>query len=159
MGAFLLRTARPGDAATICGFVRDLARYEHLEHEMLATPELIGEALFGTHPKAFAMIAEVQGSPAGFALCFYNFSSFIGRAGIYIEDIYVDPAHRKRGIGRAIFKALAKRAVAENCGRMEWSVLNWNKPALEFYASLGAKPMDAWQIQRLTGESLKALAA
>ena len=156
---FTLRDAEAGDTTTICGFVRDLARYEHLEHEMVATPELIAAALFGPAPKAFAMICEVEGKPAGFALCFYNFSTFLGRAGIYIEDLYVDPAYRKHGIGRAIFKALAKRAVKEGCGRVEWSVLNWNKPALDFYAEMGAAPMNEWQIQRLTGDALVALAA
>ena len=154
-----IRDARPDDTATICGFIRDLARYEHLEHEMTATPESIAVALFGDKPKAFALICEVDGKPAGFTLCFYNFSTFLGRAGIYIEDLYVDPAYRKRGIGRAIFKALAKRAVDEGCGRVEWSVLNWNKPALDFYTGIGAKPMDGWQIQRLTGDTLVALAA
>ena len=156
---FTLRDTHPGDTAAIYGFIRDLARFEHLEHEMTATPEMIEAALFGSSPKAFALIAEVEGNPAGFALCFYNFSTFLGRAGIYIEDIYVDPAHRKHGIGRAIFKRLAKRAVDEGCGRVEWSVLNWNKPALAFYAGIGAKPMDEWQIQRLMGEELRALAA
>ena len=107
----------------------------------------------------FCDIAEWDGVPAGFALWFYNFSTFLGRAGIYIEDLYVDPAYRKQGIGRAIFKALAKRAVDEGCGRVEWSVLNWNKPALDFYAGIGAKPMIEWQIQRLTGAELHALAA
>jgi GNAT superfamily N-acetyltransferase len=156
---FTLRNAKPGDTAAICGFIRDLARYERLEHEVTATSEMIEAALFGPAPKAFALMGEVDSRPAGFALCFYNFSTFLGRAGIYIEDIYVDPAYRKHGIGRAILKALAQRAVAEGCGRVEWSVLNWNTPALDFYAGLGAKPMDEWQIQRLTGDALHALAA
>ena len=156
---FSIRDAVPADARIIHGFVCELAEYERLAHEVSATPELLAEALSGDHPRAFAMIAEVDAKPVGFALSFYNFSTFLGRSGIYIEDIYVQPAHRGAGIGAAFFKRLAQKAKREGCGRMEWSVLNWNAPALGFYGKLGAKPMSEWQTQRLTGAALDALAA
>jgi GNAT superfamily N-acetyltransferase len=105
------------------------------------------------------MICEVDGKAVGFALCFYNFSTFLGRPGIYLEDIYVQPAYRGRGIGRAVIKRIAAKAKAEGCGRIEWSVLNWNKPAVDFYRSLGAVPMSDWHVERLSGEALDNLAA
>jgi len=157
--AFLLRDAAPGDASVIARFVKDLADYEKLGQEAQATAEDFSAALFGQTPRAYAMLAEVDGKPVGFALWFYNFSTFLARHGLYIEDIYVEPAYRGFGIGRAFFRALARRALAEGCGRMEWWVLNWNEPAIRFYRSLGAEPMSDWTVQRLTGASLQALAA
>src|SRR6185437_16876266 len=136
-----IRDAIKSDVPAILGFVRELAEYEKLAHEVSATTELLDSALFGESPRAFAMICEVDGKAVGFALCFYNFSTFLGRPGIYLEDIYVQPAYRGRGIGRAVIKRIAAKAKAEGCGRIEWSVLNWNKPAVDFYRSLGAVPM------------------
>jgi len=114
--------------------------------------------LFGPSPKAHALIVEQDGQPAGFAIYFYNFSTFLGRPGIYVEDVFIRPEFRRAGFGRAIFKYLAQKAVAENCGRMEWWVLDWNEPAIRFYAGLGAVPMDEWTVQRLTGDALKNFA-
>jgi GNAT superfamily N-acetyltransferase len=158
MAGFAIRDAAPADVPVIARFVRDLARYEKLEHEVVATPESFQAALFGPRSNLFGLIAEVDGTPAGFALCFYNFSTFVGRRGIYLEDLYVDPAYRGKGIGKAIFHHLARKAVNENCGRVEWAVLDWNEPAIKFYESLGATPMKAWQVQRLHGAALQALA-
>jgi len=157
--AVTIRDAKPGDISLIDGFVRALADYEKLLHEVKATPELLREALFGKTPKAHALICEVDNKPAGFCIWFYNFSTFLGRPGIYIEDVFVDPAYRGHGIGGAVFKHLAKRAVDEGCGRLEWSVLDWNEPAIKFYRSIGAVHMSEWQVQRVTGDALTALAA
>ena len=156
---FFIRDAVAGETPVIMEMIRNLARYEKLEHEVVATTEMLKAALFGPTPKVFALICEVDGQAAGFALCFYSFSTFLGRSGIYLEDLYVEPAYRGRGIGKAMFRHLARRALAENCGRIEWNVLNWNAPAIGFYAGLGAVPMTEWQTQRLTGSALKALAA
>jgi GNAT superfamily N-acetyltransferase len=154
-----IRNAVPADVPAILGFVRELAEYERLAHEVVATEELLHGALFGATPRAFAMICEADAKPVGFALCFYNFSTFLGRPGIYLEDLYVQPAYRGRGIGRAVLKKIAERAKAEGCGRVEWSVLNWNTPAIDFYRSLGAAAMNDWHIERLTGAALDSLAA
>ncbi len=157
--AFNIRDAKLSDVPVIERFVRDLARYEKLEHEVMATTDQLRTALFGSSPKIFGLVCEVGGVPAGFALFFYNFSTFLGRAGIYVEDVYVDPAYRGRGIGKAFFGSLARRAVDEGCGRLEWAVLDWNEPAIKFYRSIGAKPMNEWQVQRVTGDALQALAS
>ena len=154
-----IRSAAPADVPTILGFIRELAEYEKLAHEVVATTDLIHAALFGPSARAFAMICESEGKPVGFALCFYNFSTFLGRPGIYLEDLYVQPAYRGRGLGREALKKIAQRAKAEGCGRVEWSVLNWNKPAIDFYRSIGAVAMDDWHIERLTGAALDSLAA
>jgi GNAT superfamily N-acetyltransferase len=153
-----IRPARPGDAALVLAFIRELAAYERLAHEVVAGEADIDRALFGENPRAFCDIAEWEGAPAGFALWFYNFSTFRGRHGIYLEDLFVRPEHRGRGIGRALLANLARRCVAEDLPRLEWWVLDWNEPALAFYRSLGAAPMDEWTVQRVTGEALARLA-
>lgn len=154
---FFLRDATPGDAPAIAELALKLASYEKLEHEVTATADDFHTALFGTPPRAHAMLAEIDAKPIGFALWFYSFSTFLGRHGLYVEDVFVEPEYRGHGIGRALFAALAARAVAEHCGRMEWWVLDWNEPAKRFYHSLGAQPMTDWTVQRLTGAALLAL--
>jgi GNAT superfamily N-acetyltransferase len=154
----VLRLATAEDVPTILGFVRALAVYEHLEDEVLATEADFQQSLFGTPARAEALLAEVDGKPVGFAVWFYNFSTFRGRHGLFLEDIFVDPAHRGAGIGRAIFRFLAQRAIAQGCARMDWDVLNWNSTAIRFYRSLGAHPLDGWTRQRLTGRALATLA-
>jgi len=153
------RDAHPGDEPIVAGFVRALAEYENLLHEAVATEADFSCALFGSPPRAHALIIEDAGTPIGVAVWFYNFSTFTGRPGLYVEDIFVTPERRGQGIGRAVFRELARRAIAEGCERMEWWVLNWNKPAIAFYRSLGAQAMNEWTTQRLTGEALAAVAA
>jgi GNAT superfamily N-acetyltransferase len=155
----VIRDAVPGDEGLILGFVRDLAAYEKLSHEVVATEKDVGAKLFGPNPRVFCSIAEVDGEPAGFALWFFNFSTFLGRHGIYLEDLFVRPVHRGAGVGKALFQHLARRAVAEGCGRFEWWVLDWNEPAVAFYKTLGAVPMAEWTVFRLTGEALERLAS
>jgi GNAT superfamily N-acetyltransferase len=152
------RDAVPGDEGRVAWFVRALAEYEKLLHEVEATEAHFARALFGDPPRCHALFAERDGEAVGFALWFYNFSTFAGRHGLYVEDVFVLPAHRGKGIGRAIFGELARRAVAQGCARMEWLVLNWNEPAIRFYRALGACPMDEWTVQRLTGDALRAVA-
>ena len=149
-----IRPARPEDVTLIAELVRELAEYERLLDHAVATPEDLAESFFGSSPKAHALIIESDGEPAGFCVYFYNFSTFAGRPGIYVEDVFVRPAFRRRGLGRAVFQYLARKAVAENCARMEWSVLNWNEPAIHFYESLGAVPMSAWTVERLSDAAL-----
>jgi GNAT superfamily N-acetyltransferase len=156
---FSIRDVVAADVPLIVGFVHNLARYEKLEDQVEVTEELLAEAMFGPRANLFGLVAEVDGVPAGFAVYFYNFSTFLGRRGLYLEDLYVDPAHRRRGIGKEMFKSLAQRAVDEGCGRFEWAVLNWNAPALKFYKSIGAVPLVEWQTQRLTGDALLAAAS
>jgi GNAT superfamily N-acetyltransferase len=153
-----IRPAAPEDLPLIASLVRELAEYEKLADQAVATEADFAESLFGPHPKAYALIVEQDGQPAGFAIYFYNYSTFLGRPGIYVEDVFIRPEFRRGGFGRAIFKYLAQKAVAENCGRMEWWVLDWNEPAIRFYAGLGAVPMDEWTVQRLTGDALKNFA-
>ena len=153
-----LRAATPADAATLVGLIRELAAYERLEHLVEATPERLAAQLFGERPAAEAVIAELAGAPVGFALFFPNFSTFLAKPGLYLEDLYVQPAHRGRGIGKALLKHLAALAVSRGCGRFEWSVLDWNAPAIGFYESLGATLMTDWRICRVTGEALQELA-
>jgi GNAT superfamily N-acetyltransferase len=152
-----IRPARPGDAATITGFIRKLAEYEKLESEVEAGEAEVRAALFADNPRVYADIAEWEGEPAGFALWFYNFSTFRGRHGIYLEDLFVEPHLRGRGIGKALLARLARRCVEENLGRLEWWVLDWNAPAIAVYRGLGAEPMDQWTVFRLTGEALERL--
>lgn len=154
-----LRPARPEDAALVLAFVRELADYEKLLHEVQASEEDIARDLFGPQPRIFCDIAEWEGEPAGMALWFYNYSTFRGRHGIYLEDLYVRPAFRGRGIARALMRALARRCVEEGLARFEWWVLDWNEPAIRFYRSIGAVPMDEWTVQRVSGEALERLAA
>ena len=154
-----VRPAVPDDLSAIMGFIRDLAAYEHLTHESVATASQIGTALFDTPPRLYALIAEVEARAAGMALWFYTFSTFTGRPSMYLEDLFVSPAFRGRGVARHLFRGLARRAVAEECARVEWAVLDWNELALRFYRSLGAKPRRGWTVQRLSGPELVALAA
>jgi GNAT superfamily N-acetyltransferase len=153
-----IRPAELSDIPLVAALVRELAVYEKLAHQVVATEDDFANALFGPTPKAHAVIAEVDGIGVGFGLYFYNFSTFLGRPGLYVEDVFVRPEHRRAGLGRAIFKYLAKKAVAEGCGRMEWWVLDWNEPAIRFYQSLGAVAMDEWTVQRLTGATLTRFA-
>jgi GNAT superfamily N-acetyltransferase len=156
--SFTIRAAVPSDSDLIFAFIRELAEYEKLLDRVDATVGDIARDLFGPSPRVFCDIAEADGAPAGFALWFYNYSTFRGRHGIYLEDLFVRPALRGKGIGKALLANLAKRAVAENCSRVEWSVLDWNEPSIAFYKSLGAVPMDEWTIFRLSEGALRDLA-
>ncbi len=153
-----IRPTRPGEAALALGFVRELADYEKLSHEVDATEAMIDAVLFGPQPRAFCDIAEWGGEPVGFALWFLNFSSFRGRNGIYLEDVFVRPAHRGKGIGKALLQHLAARCVTEDWTRLEWAVLDWNTPSIAFYKAQGATLMDAWTICRVSGDALVKLA-
>ena len=152
-----IRPARPGDEVVILEMIRELAEYERLADEVEATPALLAESLFGERPVAEAVIAEQGGEVAGFALFFANFSTFVGRPGLYLEDLYVREDYRGQGIGKALLLHLAGLAKARNYGRMEWSVLDWNQPAIDFYRSLGAVPMDEWTVFRLNEAALRRL--
>ncbi len=151
-----IRTARPEDTPIILGFIKELASYEKLENEVVATEDLLNESLFGERPYAEVILAEINGKSAGFALFFFNFSTFLGQPGLYIEDLYVKPEFRSRGIGKELLKHCATLAKERNCGRMEWWVLKWN-PARKFYENLGAKAMDEWVVYRITGNPLEKL--
>ena len=153
-----LRNATEEDVPLILQFIRDLAVYERLAHACVATEESVRETLFGARPYAEVVIAEHAGEPAGFALFFHNYSTFLARPGIYLEDLYVRPELRGLGIGKALLARLASLAVERNCGRLEWAVLNWNESAIRFYRSLGALPQDQWTTYRVTGEALERLA-
>lgn len=152
-----IRPARPGDAGTVIAFIRKLAEYEGLLDEVEASEAQLNAVLFSAHPRVFADIAEWNGVPAGFTLWFYNFSTFRGRHGIYLEDIFVEPGLRGRGIGKALLSNLARRCLDEGLGRLEWWVLDWNEATIDFYLALGAKAMDDWTVFRLTGEALERL--
>ena len=154
-----VRAAGPADAALIHSFVAELAEYEKLSHALVATPDDLAAALFGPAPRVFCDIAQVDGEPVGFALWFYNFSTFLGRAGLYLEDLYVRPAARGQGAGKALLVRLAQRCAAEQLGRMDWAVLDWNTPSIAFYQSLGARLTDDWTGCRLEGEALNRLGA
>ena len=154
-----IRAATTADASTVADLVRELADYEKLLHEARATPEDFLRELESANPVIRVLLAEWQGQPAGFALYFFNFSTFVGRKGLYLEDLFVRPAMRKHGIGRALLRALARIARDENCGRMEWAVLDWNEPALRFYKSLDARPMTEWIVHRLTPVEIGKLAS
>jgi GNAT superfamily N-acetyltransferase len=156
--AALVRPAAPGDLAAIHRFILDLADYERLAHEVDATPTDLARDLFGPAPRVFCDIAEIGGVPVGFALWFYSYSTFRGRHGIWLEDLFVRPERRGAGAGRALLKALARRCADEDLARLEWSVLDWNAPAIGFYDRLGALAMDDWTTRRLTGAGLEALA-
>jgi len=153
-----IRQAKPGDELVILGFINSLAVYEKLADEVVATTGLIRETLFVETPKAFALIAEIDNAPVGFALYFFNYSTFLGRHGLYLEDLFVPETQRGHGVGKALLARLAQIAVENKCGRMEWSVLDWNAPAIAFYKSIGAQAMEGWTINRLTGDALSALA-
>ena len=149
--------ATPADVPVILGFIGELAEYEKMSDEVLATPELLHRYLFEAI-RCHALIARRDGIPVGYALYFYNFSTFLARPGLYIEDIYVQREHRNAGIGRKILQQLARIAQESDCGRIEWSVLDWNAPSIAFYKSLGAQAMDEWTTMRVTGENIKKLA-
>lgn len=157
--AIVIRPAVREDAGQMLTFIRELAEYEQLAHEVVADEAGLAAHLFGERPYAEALIAEVDGVPAGFALFFHNFSTFLGKPGLYLEDLFVRPQYRGLGLGKRLMVRLAQIAVERDCGRFEWWVLDWNTPAIDFYRRLGAVGMDEWTVQRVTGDALKALAA
>ena len=154
---FELRNATESDVPLVLSFIRDLAEYEKLSDEVVATEDQIRAALFGDRKVAEVIFGHFEGKPAGFALFFHNFSTFLGRPGIYLEDLFVKPEYRGKGFGKLLLAYLAKLAVERNCGRLEWAVLDWNEPAIKFYESLGAQPMEEWVVNRLIGEPLVKL--
>ena len=153
-----LRAARPTDVPTILRFIQGLADYEKLTHACVATEAGLSATLFGERKYAEVLLAFWNETPAGFALFFHNYSTFLAKPGIYLEDLFVEPMFRGKGLGTALLKELARLAVERGCGRLEWSVLNWNEPSINFYKSLGAVAMDEWTGYRVTGEPLSALA-
>ena len=150
-----LRFAAREDTGKILGFIKALAEYENMADEVVATEELLSERIFDKG-KAEVILAEIDGEAVGFALFFHNFSTFLGRDGIYLEDLFVKPEHRGKGYGKALLRELARIAVERRCGRLEWACLDWNKPSIDFYLSIGATPMTDWTVYRLTGETLKS---
>ncbi|WP_018625488.1 GNAT family N-acetyltransferase [Kangiella aquimarina] len=154
MSHFVIREAVRADAPLILGFIKELADYEKLSHEVVATVSDIEQTVFASDARAHCLIAEYEGQPAGFALYFFNYSTFLGKYGIYLEDLYVKPEFRGKKIGYGLLQKLAKIAVEKDCARVDWSVLDWNQPAIDFYKSIGAKPMDEWTVFRLTGDAL-----
>ena len=156
--SLLIRRARPDEAGLVFSLVRELAEYEKLLHEVHASEADIAEALFGANPRLYCDIAEWNGEPAGFAVWFVNFSTFAGRHGIYLEDLFVRPALRGKGIGKALLVHLAKHCLANGWARLQWAVLDWNAPSIAFYKSLGAEMVDEWTICRVSGPALSALA-
>jgi diamine N-acetyltransferase len=156
--SLVIRRARPDEAALVLSLVRELADYEKLSHEVEATEQMIADALFAANPRLFCDIAEWNGEVAGFAVWFINFSTFSGRPGIYLEDLFVRPALRGNGIGKALLSHLAKACVANGWSRLQWAVLDWNTPSIEFYKSLGAEMLDEWTMCKVSGPALTALA-
>ena len=152
-----IRFAAPGDEHVILGLIRELAEYEHALDEVIATPELLAEWLF-ERKTCECLILSTGGEDVGMALFFHNFSTWLGRGGIYLEDLYVKPEHRGKGFGTALLAKLAQVALERGCGRLEWACLDWNTPSIEFYKSLGAQTMDEWTVYRLTGDTLEAMA-
>jgi GNAT superfamily N-acetyltransferase len=153
-----IRAATPADLPLIDRFIRDLAEYERLADAVRFDRETLGRHLFGPHPKAEVLIGEIDGVARGFALFFHNFSTFEGRPGLYLEDLFVEPEARGAGLGKALLARLAALAVERDCARLEWWVLDWNEPSIAFYKSLGAQPMDEWTVYRIDGDALTALA-
>lgn len=153
-----IRSATPADLPLIAQFIRDLADYEKLAHEVRFDDAKLGEKLFGDRPYAEVVIGELDGTPQGFALFFHNFSTFEGRPGIYLEDLFVRPEARGSGLGKALLIHLAKLCTQRDCARLEWSVLDWNAPSIGFYQSLGARMMDEWTVMRVDGDALASLA-
>lgn len=154
-----LRPAAPADVPVIRTLIEGLADYEKLRHECIATDDLLRETLFGARAYAEVVLAEWEGQVVGFALFFHNYSTFLARPGIYLEDLFVQPTHRGHGIGTALLRHLAQLAVERQCGRLEWSVLDWNVDAIGFYTKLGARPQDEWTVYRVTGDALTQLAS
>lgn len=154
---FSIRKAEKNDVPTIMGLIRKLAEYEKLSHEVSATEAMLEQSLFGEKSVIDAIVGEENGTPVGFALYFYNYSTFLGKKGLYLEDLFVLPEHRGKGYGKKLLAQLAKIAKDEDCGRFEWSVLNWNEPAIKFYKSLGAVPMDEWTVYRMTEDKIYTL--
>jgi GNAT superfamily N-acetyltransferase len=157
MDETIVRSAAPADVPTLFKLIQALAEYEKLSHAVTGSPELLKEHLFGERPFAEAIVAEYGGEVVGFGLFFHNYSTFLTRPGIYLEDLFVLPEYRGRGIGKKLITYLAGLAVERNCGRLEWSVLDWNSPAIAFYKGIGAQILDEWRICRVTGDSLKKL--
>lgn len=157
MSTFKVRNATENDVLEILQLIKEIAEYEKLAHEVIATESIIRESLFGKQKSAEVVIGEFENKIAGYALFFHNFSTFLGRKGLYLEDLFVRPEYRGRSFGKKLLLHLVKIAKERNCGRMEWSVLDWNKPAIEFYESLGAKPMNGWTVYRLDEVALKEL--
>ena len=155
--ALRIAPATEHDVPLILGFIRKLAEYEKLSHQVVATEDLLRHWLFGPRPAAEVVLAYLGDQPAGFALFFHNFSTFVGRPGIYLEDLFVDPPHRGKGVGKALLIHLATIAKERGCGRFEWAVLDWNKSAIDFYRGLGAVPLDDWTLFRVTGAALDRL--
>ena len=155
---FEIRTAVEGDAPLILSFIKKLAVYEKLAHKVTATEDILRETLFGERRYAEVVIGYHSGEPVGFALFFHNYSTFLGKPGIYLEDLFVDEEHRGKGFGKALLAHLAGLAKERDCGRLEWAVLNWNEPSINFYMALGAAPMNDWTVFRVTGEALDKLA-
>jgi GNAT superfamily N-acetyltransferase len=156
--SLIIRRARPDEAGLVLSLVCELAEYEKLSHEVEATEQMIAAALFGPNPRLFCDIAEWNGEVAGFAVWFVNFSTFSGRSGIYLEDLFVRPALRGKGIGKALLAHLAKECVANGWSRLQWAVLDWNTPSIDFYKSLGAVMLDEWTVCKVSGAALRALA-
>lgn len=150
----MIRFAKPDDVPVIASLIRALADYEKLANEVVLDEQQLRDHLFGNRPFAEVILAEDTGIVVGFALFFHNYSTFLGRPGIYLEDLFVIPEHRGKGFGKALLTTLARLAVERGCGRLEWAVLNWNQPAIDFYGSIGAKMMDEWTVNRLTGTEL-----
>lgn len=156
---FELRDASEEDIPVILSFIKELAEYEKLAHEVTATEEILKQSLFGEHPHAEVILGCFKNEPVAFAVFFHNFSTFLGKPGLYLEDLYVKPTMRGKGFGKVMLAYLAKLAKERNCGRFEWWVLDWNEPAIKFYRSIGAKPMNEWTVQRVSGSALDQLAA
>jgi GNAT superfamily N-acetyltransferase len=156
-GSIMIRSATAADTPAIVALIRALAEYERLSGEVTLDEALLREHLFGPRPFAEVLLAEEAGAVVGFALFFHNYSTFLGKPGIYLEDVFVKPEQRSQGHGKALLQAVARLAVERGCGRLEWSVLNWNEPAIGFYQSLGAVPMNEWTVYRLTGAALQRL--
>ena len=154
-----IRPATENDVALVLRFIEKLAEYEKLSHDVIATEAALQKYLFGPRPMAEVILAHWGGEPVGFALFFHNFSTFLARPGIYLEDLFVDLEHRGKGIGKALLARLARIAMERGCGRLEWAVLNWNEPSIQFYRKLGAAAKDDWTVYRLTGDALQRLAA
>jgi GNAT superfamily N-acetyltransferase len=156
---FTIRPATEKDAPVILSLIKGLAEYEKLSHEVFATEKLLRDTLFGAHPVAEVILGDFEGEPVSFALFFHNYSTFLGLPGIYLEDLFVKPEMRRKGFGKVMLAYVANLAKERQCGRLEWSVLDWNEPAWKFYKSIGAVPMDEWTVHRVTGDGISRLAA